>query len=59
MWRAQRGTAAETLAGLANRGYAETVQRYRQAISDYTRACAGKVFDPAQVAAAKQTLSCP
>jgi hypothetical protein len=50
--------AADTLAGPANRSYAETVQRYHQACCAYNSSCAGKTFDPDQLAAAKQTLSC-
>ena len=55
----KRDTAADTLAGPATRSYADAVQRYNQAVADYNAGCAGKAFDPDQLAAAKQTLSCP
>jgi hypothetical protein len=55
----QRDAAADTLAGPANKSYADAVQRYNQAVTDYNTACAGKAFDPDQLAALKQTLSCP
>ncbi|MGO8919377.1 MAG: hypothetical protein ACLQJR_26035 [Stellaceae bacterium] len=55
----QRDEAADTLAGSANKSYADTVQRYNQAVADYNAGCAGKAFDPDQVAALKPTLSCP
>jgi hypothetical protein len=55
----KRDDAAATFAGPAGKSYAEAVQRYNQALSDYINsACAGKAFDPDQLAAAKQTLSC-
>lgn len=55
----QRDAAADTLAGPANKSYADAVQRYNQAVADYNASCAGKAFDPDQLAALKQTLSCP
>jgi hypothetical protein len=55
----RRDTAADALAGPVTKSYAEAVQRYNQAVADYNAACAGKAFDPDQLAAAKQTLSCP
>jgi len=56
----KRDTAADTLAGPATRSYADAVQRYNQAVADYNANCAGKSFDPDQLAAAKQNLSaCP
>jgi hypothetical protein len=55
----KRDDAAANLAGPASKSYTEAVQRYNQALSDYINsACAGKVFDPDQLTAAKQTLSC-
>lgn len=55
----RRDTAADALAGPATKSYAEAVQRYNQAVSDYNGACAGKAFDPDALAAVKKTLSCP
>lgn len=55
----RRDAAADALAGPVTRSYAEAVQRYNQAVADYNAACAGKAFDPDQLTAAKQALSCP
>jgi hypothetical protein len=51
--------SAATLAGPASKSYTEAVPRYNQALSDYINSGgAGKAFDPDQLTAAKQTLSC-
>ena len=51
--------SAATLAGPASKSYTEAVQRYNEALSDYINSGgAGKAFDPDQLTAAKQTLSC-
>ncbi|HXY99259.1 MAG TPA: hypothetical protein VEI03_04620 [Stellaceae bacterium] len=55
----RRDAAADALAGPVTKSYAEAVQRYNQAVADYNATCAGKAFDPDQLAAAKQVLSCP
>ncbi len=54
----RRDAAADALAGPVTRSYAEAVERYNRAVADYNAACAGKAFDPDQVAALKPTLSC-
>ena len=55
----QRDAAADELAGPVTESYAAAVQRYNQAVSDYNAGCAGKAFDPDQLAAQKRNLSCP
>jgi len=55
----QRDTAADSLAGPATKSYAEAVQRYNQAVTDYNGSCAGKSFDADAMAEQKRTLSCP
>jgi uncharacterized protein YukE len=55
----RRDEAADVLAGPATRSYAEAVQHYNQAVSDYNSTCAGRAFDPDQLAAQKRNLSCP
>lgn len=55
----RRDAAADALAGPVTKSYADAVQRYNEAVADYNASCAGKAFDPDQLAAAKQTLSCP
>jgi hypothetical protein len=55
----RRDEAADVLAGAATRSYAEAVQRYNQAVTDYNSNCAGKAFDPDQLATQKRSLSCP
>ena len=55
----KRDAAGDTLAGSATHSYADAVQRYNQAVADYNASCAGKAFDPDQIAAVKQNLSCP
>jgi phage-related tail protein len=55
----RRDAAADTLAGPATRSYADTVQRYNEAVTDYNGTCAGKAFDPDQLAAEKRNLACP
>jgi uncharacterized protein YukE len=55
----QRDASADALAGPATKSYADTVQRYNQAVSDYNGSCAGKSFDADAMAEQKRTLSCP
>jgi hypothetical protein len=55
----QRDAAADSLAGPATKSYADAVQRYNQAVSDYNGSCAGKSFDADAMAEQKRTLSCP
>jgi uncharacterized protein YukE len=55
----QRDAAADALAGPATRSYADTVQRYNQAVAEYNGSCAGKSFDADAMAEQKRTLSCP
>jgi hypothetical protein len=55
----RRDAAADALAGPATRSYAEAVQRYNQAVSDYNGSCAGKAFDPDTLATVKKEFSCP
>jgi phage-related tail protein len=55
---ARRDAAADALADAANQSYADTVQRYNEAVSDYNASCADKAFDPEQMAELKRTLSC-
>jgi hypothetical protein len=54
----RRDQAADALANAADQSYADTVQRYNEAVSDYNASCAGKAFDPEQMAELKRTLSC-
>lgn len=55
----QRDEAADALAGPVTKGFADTVQRYNNAVADYNGSCAGKSFDPDQLNQIKRTLSCP
>ncbi len=55
----QRDKAADELAGQATQSYADAVQRYNQAVASYNSSCAGKAFDPDEMAKVKQSLSCP
>jgi phage-related tail protein len=55
----RRDEAADALAGPATRSYADAVQRYNQAVSEYNSSCAGRAFDPDQLAVQKRNLSCP
>ena len=55
----RRDEAADVLAGAATRSYADAVQHYNQAVSDYNANCAGRAFDPDQLATQKRNLSCP
>ena len=55
----QRDQAADALAGAATQSYADVVQRYNQAVASYNSSCAGKAFDPDEMAKVKQNLSCP
>lgn len=54
----RRDEAADTLAGPATRSYTDAVRRYNEAVTDYNSACAGKSFDPDQLAQEKRTLAC-
>jgi hypothetical protein len=54
----QRDDAADTLAGPATKSYADAVERYNQAVSDYNGTCAGKSFDADEMTQLKRTLSC-
>lgn len=55
----QRDRAADALAGDATHSYADAVTRYNQAVATYNGACAGKAYDPDQLAELRRTLSCP
>ncbi len=55
----QRDAAADALAGPATTTYAEAVSRYNRAVADYNAACAGKAYDPDQLAEVKRGLACP
>jgi hypothetical protein len=55
---ARRDQAADALADAANQSYADTVQRYNDAVSDYNVSCSGKAFDPEVMAELKRTLAC-
>jgi hypothetical protein len=54
----RRDAAADALAAAANQSYADTVQRYNEAVSDYNASCSNKAFDPEKMAELKRTLSC-
>jgi hypothetical protein len=55
----RRDAAADTLAGEATRSYSDAVTRYNQAVAAYNSGCAGKAYDPDQLAELKRNLSCP
>lgn len=55
----QRDQAADVLAGDATKSYADAVARYNQAVASYNGACAGKAYDPDQLAELRRSLSCP
>lgn len=55
----RRDAAADTLAGEATRSYSEAVTRYNKAVASYNSGCAGKAYDPDQLAEIRRTLSCP
>ncbi|HKW52820.1 MAG TPA: hypothetical protein VJO12_03950 [Stellaceae bacterium] len=55
----QRDRAADDLASNATKTYSDAVSRYNQAVAAYNTACAGKSFDPDQLAEIRRTLSCP
>jgi hypothetical protein len=55
----RRDTAADTLAGEATRSYGDAVTRYNKAVASYNSGCAGKAYDPDQLAEIRRTLSCP
>ncbi len=55
----RRDQAADALAGEATHSYADAVARYNQAVGAYNSACAGKAYDPDQLAELRRTLSCP
>jgi uncharacterized protein YukE len=54
----QRDRAADTLAGEATKSYSDAVARYNQAVAAYNGGCAGKSYDPDQLAELRRTLSC-
>jgi len=55
----QRDRAADDLASNATKTYSDAVSRYNQAVASYNGACAGKSYDPDQLAEMRRTLSCP
>ena len=55
----QRDQAADVLAGDATKSYADAVAHYNQAVARYNGACAGKAYDPDQLAELRRSLSCP
>jgi hypothetical protein len=56
---ARRDAAADALAGEVTRSYADAVTRYNRAVGDYNGGCAGKAYDPDQLAELRRNLSCP
>jgi len=55
----RRDAAADMLAGEATRNYSDAVTRYNQAVAAYNTGCAGKAYDPDQLAELRRSLSCP
>lgn len=55
----RRDEAADALAGPATSNYAEAVARYNEAVASYNGQCAGKAYDPDQLAQIKSSLACP
>ncbi|HEX9489103.1 MAG TPA: hypothetical protein VF930_02390 [Stellaceae bacterium] len=55
----QRDHAADVLASDATKSYSDAVARYNQAVAAYNGNCAGKAYDPDQLAELRRTLSCP
>ncbi len=55
----KRDEAADALAGPATSNYAEAVARYNEAVASYNGQCAGKAYDPDQLAQVKSSLNCP
>jgi len=55
----QRDHAADVLASDATKSYSDVVARYNQAVAAYNGNCAGKAYDPDQLAELRRTLSCP
>lgn len=55
----QRDRAADDLASNATKSYSDAVARYNQAVAAYNGNCAGKSYDPDQLAELRRTLSCP
>jgi hypothetical protein len=55
----RRDAAADTLAGEATRNYSDAVSRYNKAVASYNGGCAGKAYDPDQLAELRRNLSCP
>ncbi len=55
----QRDHAADDLASNATKSYSDAVARYNQAVAAYNGSCAGKSYDPDQLAELRRTLSCP
>jgi uncharacterized protein YukE len=54
-----RDAAADALAGEATRSYSDAVTRYNKAVAAYNNGCAGKAYDPDQLAEIRRDLSCP
>ena len=55
----RRDRAADDLASNATKSYSDAVARYNQAVATYNGTCAGKSYDPDQLAELRRTLSCP
>ena len=55
----RRDAAADALAGEVTRSYGDAVSRYNKAVAAYNGGCAGKAYDPDQLAEMRRTLSCP
>src|SRR5216683_3339681 len=55
----RRDHAADALASDATKSYSEAVARYNEAVAAYNGNCAGKAYDPDQLAELRRTLSCP
>ena len=54
----QRDAAADGLAGPVTESYGAAVERYNESVADYNAGCAGKAFDPVQLAEQKRDLIC-
>ena len=55
----RRDHAADALASDTTKSYSEAVARYNEAVAAYNGNCAGKAYDPDQLAELRRTLSCP
>jgi hypothetical protein len=55
----RRDAAADALAGDVTHSYTDAVSRYNQAVVSYNGSCAGKAYDPDQLAELRRNLSCP